>query len=254
MKIDLYSNMHNEALIIPYWLRHYEPLVDRIFVWDDESTDKTVELLTQCPKVTILPEKVKGNWDAYWVKELFPLYEKYSMGKADWVIVADGDEFIYHPSFREVMQAELDVGTDVIECTGFAMIANEFPTPNDYPGKQLIELVKFGLPDGLESKWTIHTANKSIRFAKGRHGPVHNRRAFVRNRNTGIKLFHYRYFGDGYYANRDIVTIARNELVFHQGKVYTPDWANTLPDGTHGAALAWFNEHKKEAKNVVDFE
>jgi len=248
MKIDVYSNMHNEEQILPYWLRHYDMVADRIFIWDDESNDRTVEILSQNPKVTFLDMGQHGDDDAYWVTGMFPQYEQHSIGFADWVIVADADEFIYHPRLIDVLEEEKGKGTQVIQCSGYAMVADSFPTSDG----QIWEEIKLGLPDSLMSKWTIHAAIPGIRFGKGRHGPVHNQRAFIRDRGTGIKLLHYRYMGDEYFQNRDWTVLKRNGEFFHKNYTYSPKRKVTLPDRTRGAALYWYQDHAKEATNVVD--
>ena len=55
MSIHLYAACWNEERIIPFFLQHYEPLVDRIVIYDDRSTDRSVELLRASPKVEIRP-------------------------------------------------------------------------------------------------------------------------------------------------------------------------------------------------------
>lgn len=55
MSIHLYAACWNEERIIPFFLQHYEPLVDRIIIYDDHSTDRSVELLRASPKVEIRP-------------------------------------------------------------------------------------------------------------------------------------------------------------------------------------------------------
>ena len=248
MKIDVYSNMYNEEVIVSYWLRHYETIADRIFIWDDDSTDATRKILVKNSKVTFLPMEKHGDDDGYWTTTLFPQYEKYSRGLADWVIIADADEFIYHPHLLDVLRQEKEKGTQIIQCAGYTMISEKLPTT----AGQIYDEIKLGLPDGMESKWTIHSPDITIRFGRGRHGPVHNHGAYVRDRHTGIKLLHYRYFGDENYENHDKKILERNRMVFHFTKEYSRQEPRTLPDKTRGSALDWFAAHKAEATNVVD--
>ncbi len=39
--------------MIPFFLRYYEPLVERMFIFDNGSTDRSRELLTQSRKVEL---------------------------------------------------------------------------------------------------------------------------------------------------------------------------------------------------------
>ena len=248
MKIDVYSNMYNEETILPYWLRHYETIADRIFVWDDYSTDDTKEILKKHPKVTLLDIGKKNSEAGYWARELFPQYEKYSIGSADWVVLADADEFVYAPNLQEILEKEKEKGTHVIRCTGYAMVSKGLPTTDG----QIYEEIKNGLVHGLESKWAIHATVPGVRYARGKHGPVHNQRRFVRNRNAGIKLLHYRYLGEAYQDKQDRRNLARTAIAFGREMKYSRNLMHTCPDGTRGSILDWYALHKKEAKNVID--
>lgn len=250
MLIDLYSVMNNEEVLLPYWLRHYERIADRIFVWDDQSTDNTRAMLLAHPKVTILPLEKFGDYDEYWVTEVFPQYEQHSPGVADWVIVADGDEFIYHPDLRGVLEVERFKGTQLIYCLGYTMIAEALPKGNG----QIYDEIKNGIPDKLESKWTIHSPDIRMRFKKGRHSGPREGGNSVTNAETGIKLFHYRYLGVEYFEQRDRRNAERLELVVNLGLKYDPKKVRTMPDRSHGVGLDWYAKHKGKAVNVVDDE
>lgn len=250
-RIDVYSIMYNEEFIVPYWLRHYETIADRIFIWDDLSTDNTKKILSQNSKVTFLELDKYDHDDGYWVRYVFPQYEQYSCGFADWVIIADADEFVYHPRLLEILKEEKEKETEAICCNGFEMISDELPTTSG----QIYEQIKLGLPNALETKWTVHSADSSIRFAKGRHGPIHNQRHFNRNRNTGIRLLHYRHLTFDYYCSRDR-QISERDLKMSDDKSlpgYSPENSKRMPDNSRTVPAEWFAKHKSEAVNVVDF-
>lgn len=248
MKIDVYSNMYNEEFLVPYWLRHYETIADRIFIWEDESTDSTKKILSKHPKVIFLPMEKHGDDDGYWTTCLFPQYETYSRGVSDWVIIADADEFIYHPQILEVLKKAKKQGVQLVKCSGFTMISENPPTTRG----QIYDEIKLGLPDQTESKWTIHSPQVHIRYGRGRHvKPLHNR-SCVLGTETGIKLLHYRYLGKNYFEERDKKIFERNKMVYRFTKEYSRNEHRTMPDKTRGSALDWFAQHKKEAKNVVD--
>lgn len=251
MWIDVYAVLHNEARLLPFWLRHYAALADRIFVWDDDSTDATPDLLRAEPKVTLLSCGMHGNNDDYRVEVLFPQYERYSRGMADWVIVADGDEFIYHPRLREVLQAELLRGTQVIKCAGFTMVADALPPDT---GQTLTDTLKLGVPDYDESKWTVHVASATVRYRHGRHGTVLNRHQLrLRgSRVAGLRLLHYRYLGAAYYLERNQRNHERSDQVYHHRVPFNPHAPLTMPDHTKADPLAWYTQHLARATNVVD--
>lgn len=248
MKVDVYSVMHNEEIIAPYWLRHYETFADRIFIWDDDSTDSTREILAASPKVTFLPVEKYGDDDDYWITSLFPQYEKISRGVADWVMIADADEFIYHPNMIEALSKAKEQGSQIIGCQGFTMVSDGLPTTSG----QIYDEIKMGLPDQLESKWTIHVPNIFVRYGRGRHVKPHRKMGNVLDSETGIKLLHYRYLGPEFYESRDMRNQIRNALAYGYEAEYIPDKRRRLPDRTDGSGIEWHQINKSRAKNVVD--
>ena len=41
--------------MLPFFFRHYDPIVDRYIVYDDGSTDRTLEMLAAHPRVEVRP-------------------------------------------------------------------------------------------------------------------------------------------------------------------------------------------------------
>ena len=245
MKVDLFAVMYNEEFMLPYFLRHYEKFVDRIFVWNDDSTDRTLEILQSHPKVTVLPMEVHGDNDPYWITSLYPQYEQLSRNIADYVICADTDEFIYHPDILSILEQEKEKGTQVIYCKGYTMISENLPVTTG----QIYEEIKLGLPDKLESKWTIHSPDIHIRHRKGRHSAPHIQGEFIANPATGIKLLHYRFISETYFEYRNKINRDRLMLSFPG---CNPVRKRTMPDRSRDDPLKWFREHKDQAVNVVD--
>ena len=55
MKVHLYTKLWNEEGMLPFFFRHYDPVVDRCIAYDDGSTDDTLELLAAHDRVEIRP-------------------------------------------------------------------------------------------------------------------------------------------------------------------------------------------------------
>lgn len=255
MKIDVYSNIYNEEEILPYWLRHYETFADRIFIWDCGSTDKTLDILKKHPKVTLLPlppEKMSGFDDYYFVNYLYPQYEKYSRGVVDWVIIADADEFIYHPQIKEVLEKAKNDGWQLVQCEGFSMVSSKFPTTNG----QIYDEIKTGFSDRRYSKWTIFSPDVFIRFSRGRHWRPYGFENIKKNRDVSIKLLHYRFVGRGYLERRTRRNIERFALVKSNTKTYNNNWITIetpiiCPNHENCAVLKWFDKYKNKGINVI---
>ena len=248
MIIHVYSNMYNEAVLLPYWLRHYETIADRIFVWDAGSTDGTREILVEHPKVTLLPRENRAHHDNYYVTVLYPQYETYSRGIANWVIIADADEFVYHPHIHDILHRAQEEGIQMIHCPGYSMLSDTLPTTDGH----IYTAHPMGVPDILESKWTIHTANIHIRFRVGRHGRPYNAKQFTGLRSQ-IKLLHYRYLTREYIENRERRNITGVSQANPQQRwSFTIDGPRTMPNGEKTPIFAWLTNHRNDVINVLE--
>jgi len=258
MKIDIYSVMYNEEKILPYWLKYYETFANRIFIWDDYSTDSTVEILKSHPKVTVLHKKEPGLENWHNVSVLFPKYEKYSRGKADWVMAVDADEFIYHPNIKKVLKRAMEHKVDILQCRGFDMISDKFPTTKG----QIYDETQMGVHSQMMSKWAVHSPKGHVRYRKGRHGrPYDNRNLnqevlnFCRYKHTGLKLLHYRYLGEEYIINREKTKlIGKNRMPQQPHVKYSRKNIATCPDGAKEPILDWLKSHQKDTFNVLDLD
>lgn len=249
MKIDVYVMIHNEEFMLPYFLRHYGKYADRIFAFEDQSTDRSREILEAEPKVTILEVWEHGINEPHWINDLWPKYEHYSRGVADWVIQVDCDEFVYHPDLIGLLQREREKGVQVLTTEGYTMVANGIPTTDG----QIYEEFKMGLPDRLSGKSCVFDPMIYLRFAPGRHSIKGLTDYTLRNYHSGLKLLHYRYLGEEYFEERDRRNHARGILVSGKNTPYSRDIRHMQPDRTRGVRLDWFAQHKSEAENVVDY-
>ena len=229
MKIDVFSIMRNEAAILPYWLRHYAPLARRIFVFDGGSDDGTVELLKACPNVRVQPCGFDGL-DDYRMAELFSqAYRQHSRGLADWAVCVDADEFVCHPSLTARLAQLGSEGEVVIQCEGWNMLSETFPTG----GGQIYDEIRNGVMDDYFSKPVVFRTEIDINFDAGRHRALHS--PFKAVTWSGIKLLHYRWLGEEYgrarsSRNADRITPA-NRVAGHGihndptwTGVHSPDW------------------------------
>lgn len=96
MKIAAVTMVYNEALILPYFLRHYEYLDEIHVLYEIDSTDNTIQLLNNASNTVVEYIHIKSGNDAIDRTDLInqTLYRI----KADWVYVVDPDEFIFPPN------------------------------------------------------------------------------------------------------------------------------------------------------------
>jgi len=199
MSIHLYAACWNEERIIPFFLRHYEPLVDRIVIYDDHSTDRSVELLRASAKVEVRPFKreAESYLDAHLA--LFETCWHESRGRADWVCLVDLDEFLFHPDWNHYLAAQKEAGVTVIKTVGYDMVSEDFPPA----GAALVTILTHGQRDYHMDKTALFApdAIEQINHFVGRHicSPVGR---IVPLAKHGMQLRHYKTLGLDYLLAR----------------------------------------------------
>lgn len=241
MTVDVYATMHNEAPLVPYWLRHYERLADRIFVWEDQSTDGTRALLRAHPKVTLRPVQTHGIDDEAWVVGQWDTYRTLSRGLADWVLVVDADEFIYHPALLTRLAQHAQDGAQILKLDGYHMMSDHFPTT----AGQIYEEVTTGVRDFFWChKPCVFSPAVDLQFAPGRHHLKHASAPVV---ETDIKLLHFRFLGEDYCRARSARNMARMSARNIKRKFHKPN----RPDSQNPYSLHWYQQQRPLAQVVV---
>jgi hypothetical protein len=123
---------------------------------------------------------------------LFDRCWKESRGRADWVILTDIDEHLYHPQLASYLAHCARHGVSVVPALGYQMMADEFP-----PASSLLsETCTMGAPYPIMSKLSIFSPEKieKTEFAPGRHrGSVCGH--VVAPARDEVLLLHYKYLG-----------------------------------------------------------
>lgn len=129
-KIWVYTTTYNQGWWLPYFFNHYS-FADRIVVYDNNSTDDTVDVCRKLgAEVNHLPSV---GFDEKVLIDCRNNAWKSARGNADWVIVVDPDELVENPSGY--------AGT-ILVVRGYEMFG--FPnkpspgTPNDWYSKPCV--------------------------------------------------------------------------------------------------------------------
>lgn len=168
LRIHLYAQCWNDEFMLPFFFRHYDGIVDRYIIYDDGSADESLALLTNhprtevrsfprsCPESFVLSEQAFSN--QCW---------KESRGEADWVIVTDIDEHLFHLGLRHYLFDASRQGITLVPALGFQMIADELPAGQ----QRLSRTCLLGAPWIQMLKPSIFNpaAIAEINFGVGRH-------------------------------------------------------------------------------------
>ena len=194
MKIDLYARCWNEEDMLPFFFMHYDNLVQRYIIYDDESTDSSRELMHRNPKVEVRPTPPYGDPDSR-IASALALQEscwKESRGVADWVIVTDIDEHLYHPQIDLYLAKCREQGVTIIPALGYNMISEQFPGFE----RPLCRSVTKGVPAPLYSKLNVFSpdAIEAVNYRPGRHSAAPTGVVIAPAREE-LLLLHYHYLG-----------------------------------------------------------
>lgn len=92
----VFSTLRNEQVRLPYFLDYYRDMgVDHFLMVDNDSSDGSVEYLTQQPDVSLWHSHKSYKRSRFGVDWLNWLQWKYSHGH--WSLVVDPDEFLVYP-------------------------------------------------------------------------------------------------------------------------------------------------------------
>jgi hypothetical protein len=164
-KIELYCLCWNDARMLPYFFRHYDQIVDKYFIFDNGSTDRSLSILEKHEKVDLSHFDVEGD---SFCEEECRLCDSIWLGSdADWVIIPDIDEHIYHPDLRGYLRECADTGITAIESIGYEMISEAFPSESD----RLVETVTVGTRSIGHDRLCIFNPRQiaETNFSMGRH-------------------------------------------------------------------------------------
>jgi hypothetical protein len=197
--VHLHALCWNEERLLPYFFKHYDPIVDRYFVYDHGSTDRSRELLQAHPRVVLGRFEMSGGSFVRAATEHYNRCWKASRGVADWVFVVNIDEHLYHRNLRAYLRACTRRGVSVIVPEGYNMVSSAFPTG----AKPLCDVVRYGARDPKWDKPQFFDPTRidEINFKAGRHSAAPSGEV-VYPRTTRTKLLHFKYLGADYLVRR----------------------------------------------------
>lgn len=96
VRIAAVTMVYNEALILPYFLRHYRYLDVIHVLYETDTTDESLEILMRAPNVVIKKGHIEGGLDD--IAKIALINSTVQTVNADWVYVVDADELIFPPN------------------------------------------------------------------------------------------------------------------------------------------------------------
>jgi len=241
MKITLYTICYNEQEMLPYFLNHYSKMVDKIVVYDNQSTDNSRQILESFKDCEI--EIIDYDTDNQYSEESQTNLRNNCWKNdtdSNYIIVVDIDEIIYHPKFREFLRNNGTV--DCFKPVGYDMIGDDIPTDHN---KQIYEIVKTGTLNTMYSKVALFRRKNILEtnFTYGSHFSsfTGDKPLMIHESKGDLKLLHYKCLSYEYvvkkhndYSKRRSEFSKKHGLGFHYdfGRDKILDEFNKLKDSS----------------------
>ena len=197
MKIHSYIIAWNEERILPFVLDYHSQISEKIFVYDNMSTDSSDEIYKKYDKVTVIKWNSSEEFnDSLNAQIKSNCYKKFSRGQnVDWVIVSDCDELLYHPNLIEKLSEYKKLGIDIPNIDGRNIVSDKFP---EYDGRLITDILKVGSPETYNPmcKNIIFNPEKDVSFGMGAHASFCEN--CKRSSDTELKLLHYKFLDKEY--------------------------------------------------------
>jgi glycosyltransferase involved in cell wall biosynthesis len=225
-RVWIYTVCYNEAHFVKNFLSGYAG-AERIVVYDNYSTDNTVELLGQDSRVEIRMLNTEGKLRDDLHMDIKNHSWKEARGKADWVLTVDFDE-IFNRCIQENGKAKFDLdfrevsklGCNIIRPYGYNMISLDAPMGADGHPYQYANRAIYHVP---EEKMVCFNPNqiKEMRFHCGAHecAPLDYDQSTANIRVCCLdqfKILHYKLWNMDHYLNR-IKLLKERQSEFNRG-------------------------------------
>lgn len=216
MKIHAHILAYNEEKILPFTLDYYSNFCEKIFIYDNMSTDSSDEIYKKYNKVEVI------KWDSNnEINELNYLkikneeYKKRSRNNnVDWVIVCDCDEFLYHPNLLEKLKEYKNNNINIPLISGHDMVSETFPL---YDGDFITNKIKIGSKRYEPMcKNIIFNPNLDVKYGIGAHTFECLNGNF--SNYPELKLLHYKFLSKEYVKNLYITRAKRLSTFNKQNK------------------------------------
>lgn len=187
LKVFHYFINWNDSYYLPFIKRHYGSFCERIIMYDNYSTDHSVELASSLG----MEVRQFGNpgelHDAEYIKVKDNCWKE-ARGQADFVIVCDADEFLAHPQLVEKLKKYKKRGITLPRTKGFDMISEDLPIDNIFE-------IKTGFRNSKFNKPIIFDPNliEEINFNYGSHN--HKPKGKISKSWGSLRLYHFRMIG-----------------------------------------------------------
>lgn len=194
MNVTIYTVAYNEELMLPFFINHYRKQFPNchIVVYDNQSTDRTVEIARESNCEIIQYDTNNTISDS---KYLEIKNNCWKSSTTDWNFVCDVDE-LCQINIENLIH-ESNVGTSIIRFVGYDMV-----NTSEDPSNITIEGLCNGVRNWYYDKSVAFNKSKisEINFEPGCHTSFPS--GDIQYSENHYNLFHYKFIGEDYVISR----------------------------------------------------
>ena len=233
-RIWVYISVRDEEDLMPFLMRHYLSVAQKVVVQDCGSTDMT-RAIVQHYGAEFRGSDIPWGMDERRRRDDAQQFVHEAAGKCEWIIAPDADEFVLG-DFNRALGDAGRLHCDVLHTIGWTMHGDGLP--KDDGKSQIYQLSTLGDLGG--AKPIVVRSGGDFLWSSGKH--------FIETQHTRIAqpllhLLHYRYMGGAYTAKRN----ARN---YERSVEKLTAWA-CHPDYTGNESARAAEMHKERGVNVL---
>lgn len=239
MKIHAHILAWNEEVIIPFTLNYYTDFCEKVFVYDNCSTDATYDICKKYSNVEIVKWKGdNGMNDATQSKLKSEMYRQKSRNQCvDWVIVIDCDEFLYDPNLLNKLELLKTKKIDIPRVIGYDMVSEKLPQQE----QSILDQIKTGYQNPFLNKCIVFNPDKDIQYGIGAHTIVAPDCVF--SEDFELILLHYKFISLEYVLER-YTTLKNRQSMFNKAQEFNTHY-------TEQNAIDRFNELLEKSSTII---
>ena len=227
--IHYYAVCWNEEKMLPFMFQYYERFVDHFTIYDNYSDDHSECIIHSHENAKIIKFKTEG-FDDTTHNDIKNNCWKQSRGKADYVIVCDIDEFLYHRDITAALTLLKSNRYSIVKPFGYNMYNREYPCYR--LEKPITEQVKRGVRIPMFDKCILFDPHAivEINYKPGAH-ECHPWGRVKKYRGEDLKLLHYKNIGLDQLLHRTQLYSARlsdNNIIHGYGIEYLDGYKDII--------------------------
>lgn len=232
MKLYGLTFTYNESTMIPYVMKYFENIgFDKLIVYDNQSSDNTVELLKKYPFVEVRTLDTGGKKSNQKIIDLKNnVWKEFKNEQNAWMFISDFDEVIYYNGdFKEYLTKLDKDGYNYLNQDMLQTVCIKFPDKNKFVHEDCDGGVFWGnsYTGGCKMALFKISSFNDIKYTPGAHRVrviLNNGISLKSLNNKDIKSFHIKYIDKEYCVNRKNIANKRrgdDDIKKGYGKQYT---------------------------------